>query len=118
MTRPRRATVADAVSLARLNAHVQGWHAAQYPDTFHSHPDQKALVAYFTNRLADPDCMAFLTGDPPFGYALCTVQSREASVFSPPSVVCWLTISPLPQRRGVKAMAGCCCRPPAIWRES
>jgi len=103
MTRPRRATVADAVSLARLNAHVQGWHAAQYPDTFHSHPDQKALVAYFTNRLADPDCMAFLTGDPPFGYALCTVQSREASVFSPAIrrlLVDHIAIAPEARRQG------------------
>ncbi len=79
----RRATVADAATLARLNAHVQGWHAAQYPDVFYPQPDPDGLTAYFADRLADPDCTAFLTGDPAFGYALCALQTRDASVFSP-----------------------------------
>jgi ribosomal protein S18 acetylase RimI-like enzyme len=79
----RRATPADAALLARLNAHVQGWHAAQYPDVFHADPDPDGLIAYFEDRLADSNCTAFLTGDPPLGYALCALQSREASVFSP-----------------------------------
>lgn len=83
MTKPRRATPDEAVTIARLNAHVQGWHAAHYPDVFHAAPDWDGLVAHFADRLADPACTAFLIGDPPLGYALCTVQSREASVFSP-----------------------------------
>jgi ribosomal protein S18 acetylase RimI-like enzyme len=80
---PRRASAGDAATLAALNAHVQSWHAAQYPDVFFACPDPQALVAWFTDRLADPACTAFLVGDPPAGYALCSLQSREASVFSP-----------------------------------
>ena len=79
----RRATADDAAILARLNAHVQGWHAAHYPEAFHPLPDPGALIAYFAERLADPACTAFLAGDPPLGYAICVVQTREASVFSP-----------------------------------
>lgn len=80
---PRRATLADAPTLARLNAHVQGWHTAHYPEAFFPNPDPKALTGYFKDRLSDPGCTAFLTGDPATGYALCQLQSREASIFSP-----------------------------------
>lgn len=80
---PRRATSADAATLARLNTHVQSWHAAHYPEAFFPNPDPQALTAYFTDRLSDPSCTAFLTGDPAIGYALCQLHTREASVFSP-----------------------------------
>ncbi len=83
MIQPRRATSEDAATLARLNAHVQDWHAAHYPDVFHAQPDPDGLIAYFADRLADPACTAFVTGDPAVGYALCSLQTREASVFSP-----------------------------------
>lgn len=83
MPEVRRATAEDAGTLARLNEHVQGWHAAQYPETFHAHPDPDGLTTWFAQRLADPLCTVFLTGDPPAGYALCSLQLREASVFSP-----------------------------------
>ena len=83
MTALRRASPEDAATLARLNAHVQGWHAAHYPEVFHAAPDEDGLITYFADRLADPACTAFLTGDPALGYALCTLQTREASVFSP-----------------------------------
>ncbi|MFN5998857.1 MAG: GNAT family N-acetyltransferase [Paracoccaceae bacterium] len=79
----RRATPADAATLARLNAHVQGWHAAQYPEAFFPDPDPVALTAYFADRLADPACTAFVMGDPALGYALCALQTRDISVFSP-----------------------------------
>jgi ribosomal protein S18 acetylase RimI-like enzyme len=79
----RRALPEDAVTLARLNAHVQGWHAAHYPQVFFPSPDAEGLVAYFADRLADATCTAFVVGDPPLGYALCALQTREASVFSP-----------------------------------
>jgi ribosomal protein S18 acetylase RimI-like enzyme len=79
----RRATGGDAATLARLNAHVQGWHAAHYPDVFFPAPDHQALTAWFADRLADPSCTAFLIGEPATAYALCQVQTREASIFSP-----------------------------------
>jgi ribosomal protein S18 acetylase RimI-like enzyme len=79
----RRAGAEDAATLAALNTHVQAWHAAQYPDVFFARPDPERLVQWFEDRLADPACTAFLVGDPPAGYALCSLQSREASVFSP-----------------------------------
>ncbi|MDP3195930.1 GNAT family N-acetyltransferase [Tabrizicola sp.] len=80
---PRRATPADAATLARLNAHVQSWHAAHYPEVFFPNPEPAALTQYFADRLADPACTAFLTGQPATGYALCQLQTRERSVFSP-----------------------------------
>jgi ribosomal protein S18 acetylase RimI-like enzyme len=79
----RRATSTDAPTLARLNAHVQSWHAAHYPEAFFPNPDPQAMIAYFADRLADPACTAFLTGDPATGYALCQLLIRETSIFSP-----------------------------------
>jgi ribosomal protein S18 acetylase RimI-like enzyme len=80
---PRRATLEDARTLARLNSHVQSWHAAHYPEAFFPHPDPAELTAYFAERLADPACTAFLTGDPATAYALCQLHIRERSIFSP-----------------------------------
>lgn len=79
----RRAAPADAPTLARLNAHVQSWHAAHYPEAFFPAPDPEALSQYFTERLSDPGCTAFLTGDPATGYALCQLILRDTSIFSP-----------------------------------
>ena len=79
----RRATPADAATLARLNTHVQTWHAAHYPEAFFPNPDPDAMTAWFDDRLADPACTAFLAGDPATGYALCQLQTRERSIFSP-----------------------------------
>lgn len=79
----RRATPADAPTLARLNTHVQSWHAAHYPEAFFPNPNPQALTAYFADRLADPACTAFLMGDPATGYALCQLVIRETSIFSP-----------------------------------
>ena len=45
--------------------------------------ERKALTAYFVDRLSDPACTAFLTGDPATAYALCQLHIRETSVFSP-----------------------------------
>lgn len=100
---PRRATPADAATLARLNAHVQGWHAAHYPEAFFPNPDPQALTAWFSDRLADPDCTAFLTGDPATGYALCQLQTRAASIFSPPVrrlMIDHIAVAPEARRQG------------------
>jgi GNAT superfamily N-acetyltransferase len=79
----RRATPDDAATLARLNSHVQSWHAAHYPEAFFPDPDPQALTAWFADRLADPACTAFLLGEPASAYALCQLQTREPSIFSP-----------------------------------
>lgn len=79
----RRAALDDAATLARLNTHVQSWHAAHYPEAFFPHPDPAALTDYFTERLQDPACTAFLTADPATGYALCQLVTRDTSIFSP-----------------------------------
>ncbi|MCX7287398.1 MAG: N-acetyltransferase [Rhodobacterales bacterium] len=103
MTGLRRATPDDAETLARLNVHVQGWHAARYPEVFHPLPDPEGLVAYFSGRLADPACTAFLIGDPALGYAICMLQSREASVFSPAIrrlLVDHIAVAPEARRQG------------------
>ena len=100
---PQRATPEDAATLARLNAHVQGWHAAAYPEVFFPDPDPAGLLAYFAERLADPACTAFLTGQPPQGYALCSLQVRGASVFSPAIrrlVVDHIAVAPEARRQG------------------
>jgi ribosomal protein S18 acetylase RimI-like enzyme len=79
----RRATLQDSAEVARLNAHVQGWHAAHYPEVFHARPDPAAVRAYFQAWIADPVSTIFLSGDPAVGYAACTLQFREPSIFSP-----------------------------------
>lgn len=79
----RRASASDAATLARLNAHVQSWHAAHYPEAFYTDPDLAALTEYFADRLSDPACTAFLVSDPATAYALCQLQTRERSIFSP-----------------------------------
>lgn len=79
----RRALLSDAATLARLNAHVQSWHAAHYPEAFFANPDPEALTRHFADRLSDPACTAFLTGEPASGYALCQLHIREPSIFSP-----------------------------------
>lgn len=99
----RRATPDDAAILAGLNAHVQGWHAAHYPGVFYARPDPAGLLIYFTDRLADPACSAFLTGDPALGYAICVLQTREASVFSPAIrrlMVDHIAVAPQARRKG------------------
>ena len=99
----RCATPEDVAILARLNAHVQGWHAANYPEAFFPNPDPAALADYFAERLSDPACTAFLAGEPPLGYALCALQVREVSVFSPPVrrlLIDHVAVAPQARREG------------------
>ena len=53
MTALRRAEPEDANSVARLCVHVQGWHAAHYPEVFFPEPDPGALASHFAERLRD-----------------------------------------------------------------
>jgi ribosomal protein S18 acetylase RimI-like enzyme len=100
---PRRASVADAATLARLNAYVQGWHATHYPESFFPVPDPVALTAHFAERLADPATTAFIVGEPEVGYALCQMQVRELSLFSPPVrrlLIDHVAVAPEARRKG------------------
>ena len=100
----RHATPADAATVAALNAHVQGWHAAHYPEAFFPAPDPAALTAHFAARLAEPGVTCFLAGDPALGYALCSRQERPLSVFSPPVrrlMVDHIAVAPAARRQGL-----------------
>jgi ribosomal protein S18 acetylase RimI-like enzyme len=99
----RRAAPADVAVIARLNTHVQDWHAARYPDVFHARPDPAAVRAYFAGRLAEPTCTILLAGEPAAGYAMCTLQFREPSLFSPAVrrlLVDHIAVDPLSRRQG------------------
>lgn len=100
----RRATPADAATVAALNAHIQSWHAAHYPDAFFPAPDPTALTAHFAERLADPAATCLLAGDPAQGYALCTLQERPLSLFSPAIrrlMVDHIAVAPGARRQGI-----------------
>lgn len=79
----RRAGPDDLEHVVRLNAFVQGWHAAHYPEVFHATPDPDALRAHFAAAMADPAVTVFLSGDPPAAYAMCALRDRPANAFSP-----------------------------------
>lgn len=100
----RRATPDDAATVARLNAHVQGWHAAHYPGVFFAAPDRAALAAHFRARLQEPGTTCFLAGELPLGYALCSLQDRPLTVFSPPVrrlMIEHIAVAPEARRQGV-----------------
>ena len=100
----RRATPADAAEVARLNAHVQQWHAAHYPDVFFPDPDPTALTAHFHDRLQDADVTCLLAGSPAMGYALCALQTRPLTLFSPPIrrlLVDHIAVAPQARRKGL-----------------
>lgn len=100
----RHATPADAAEVARLNAHVQSWHAAHYPEAFFADPDPAALRAHFAERLAQPGVTCLLAGDPAQGYALCALQDRPVSVFSPAVrrlIVEQIAVAPAARRQGL-----------------
>lgn len=102
----RHAMPVDAGEVARLNVHVQGWHAAHYPETFFASPDPAALIAYFRDRLSDPSVTCLLAGDPALGYALCGVTARPLSLFSPPIrrlMVEHIAVAPEARRCGIGA---------------
>ena len=104
MTALRRAEPEDANSVARLCVHVQGWHAAHYPKVFFPEPDPGALASHFAERLRDPSVTCFLAGDPALGYALCALQVRPLSVFSPPTrrlMIDHIGVAPQARRQGI-----------------
>jgi len=67
-----------------------------------SNPDPAALADYFSERLPDPACTAFMAGEPPLGCALCALQVREVSVFSPPVrlLIEHVAVAPEARRQG------------------
>ena len=80
----RRAGADDLAHVVRLNAHVQDWHAARHPETFHATPDHQAVRAHFAEAMADPAVTILLSGDPLAAYALCALRDRPGNAFSPP----------------------------------
>ena len=105
MTIPLRlASTADAALIARLNRNVQFWHAQHYPEAFFPEPDAAALTEHFRARLAGDGVYCFLAGEPVMGYALCALQSRELSLFSPPVkrlMVDHIAVEPEARRQGL-----------------
>jgi len=102
----RQAHPEDAATVAALCAHVQSWHAAHYPAVFHASPDHVALAEHFAERLTDPNVTCFLAGDPALGYALCILQERPVSVFSPTTrrlMIDHIGVVPQARRHGIGA---------------
>ena len=76
----------------------------QYPEAFFPAPDPAALTAHFAARLAEPGVTCLLAGDPALGYALCALQERPLSVFSPPVrrlMVEHIAVAPQARRQGI-----------------
>ncbi len=59
----RRATENDLDALLRLNAVVQSWHAAAYPDRFKADVDATEMRAFFARMLAEEDCLIWITAE-------------------------------------------------------
>jgi GNAT superfamily N-acetyltransferase len=67
-------------------------------------PTPSALEAHFRQRLADPAVTCLLAGDPAQGYALCSLQDRPLSVFSPAVrrlMVDQIAVAPPARRQGL-----------------
>ncbi|MEJ6392756.1 GNAT family N-acetyltransferase [Gymnodinialimonas sp. 2305UL16-5] len=56
----RIAGVEDIDTLLELNAVVQGWHAAHYPDRFSADPDSDRMRAFFIEMLQTDGCYILL----------------------------------------------------------
>lgn len=100
----RKAQPVDAGLLADLNRHVQDWHAATYPDVFKPETDPVAVTAWFAELLTDPDCTAFVAGDPALGYVTCKLLVRPENPFAPAArrmMIEQIGVTPAARRQGV-----------------
>ncbi|MCR9173494.1 MAG: GNAT family N-acetyltransferase [bacterium] len=72
----------DFEILAELNAQVQTWHHAHYPDVFKKY-DANAVTAFFKQQLNNVDSYAFLATyeDQLCGYILCIQKERSENPF-------------------------------------
>ncbi len=79
----RRASVADAECLVRLNASVHAEHVQARPDFFRA-TDPRELGEWFRELLAKPATRSWIAevGEVPAGYVLMREHQREANVFS------------------------------------
>jgi len=101
----RRAIVADADLLARLNAFVHDVHVAERPDQFK--PTNAAeLTGWFRERLGQPTTLAWIAEESgrPVGFALAMHHRRAATPFAPARD--WFEIDQIAvetgyQRRGI-----------------
>ena len=101
--RIRRATAADAATLAGLNRPLHDWHAATYPEVFHAAPDPAQVADWFAAQIADPEVTVYLAGDPPHGYLMARLLVRPANPFSPPArrlMIDQVAVAPGSRRQG------------------
>ncbi len=80
----RLATSADVGALVRLNAEVQGMHAAQYPELFVPVADESAVTAFFAEVMAKDgnEIGLYAAADEPLGYIWVEFQHRDATAFT------------------------------------
>lgn len=79
----RRAGVADAEIIARLNEPVQRIHAQGRADFFKPHVVDAALIAWYCDVLVQPDHHVFIaeSADTPVGYVYAKVVRRPDGPF-------------------------------------
>jgi ribosomal protein S18 acetylase RimI-like enzyme len=102
----RPATLTDVSALVRLNAEVQGMHAAQYPELFVPVADESAVAAFFADVMAK-DCNEiglYAAAGEPLGYIWIELQHRDATAFTKPwsrGYVHHLSVAEAARRQGV-----------------
>lgn len=100
----RRATVADAFTLAGLNEHVHESHLRAEP-TLYRATDPAELATWFATRLSDPDVVVFLAGaEQPIGFAVVVHMRAPQTPFSPPRerlLLDQIAVAASARRRGV-----------------
>jgi GNAT superfamily N-acetyltransferase len=101
----RRATVADAELLAKLNGFVHDVHVAERPDQFK--PTEPAeLTHWFRERLGQATTLAWIAEESgrPVAFALAMHHRRAATPFAPPRdwfEVDQVAVDPEYRRRGI-----------------
>lgn len=82
----RSAEPDDLAALLSLNAMVQDWHSAHYPDRFRENPDAVQVKTFFKGKMADSEAYVEIAywSDAPAGYAFSQLKKNEGSPFTFP----------------------------------